>query len=304
MRMFSTGLALTLFALSAHAADLGIPQTPPGVTVEPAQHVASMTGGAGATVAGSFADASGMALYSFAGDTVAGQSACTGDCATGWPALAAPADAVAVGDWSVIARADGGKQWAFRGKPLYRFAKDDKPGEANGKGADNGQWQLATVPMSPDEVPSPAAVTIRSIANAQGDVFVDHRGMTLYTFDGDAAGKSACIDACAKVWVPLKAAELAKPIGDWTVVIRDDGSRQWAFKGRPLYGFSGDGKPGDALGMLADARWHPAAVRKYFLPAAVTVRLNGNNTVLATAGGHDALCPRQVPLQLRQLQRQ
>jgi len=287
MRAFSLSLALALAAASAHATGFAVPQTPPGVTVEPAQHLTAMLNGVPNTnTAGTFADANGLALYTYAGDTVPGQSACAGDCATAWPALAASADAVPAGDWSVVARADGTKQWAYKGKPLYRFAKDTKPGEANGKGADNGQWQAATLSQAPDEVPSPAAVTLRSVGNALGDVLVDNRGMTLYTFDGDTSpGTSACMDACAKVWTPLRAAELAKPIGDWTVVIRGDGSRQWAFKGKPIYGFSGDAKPGDALGMIADSQWHPAALRRYFMPAAVTLRLNGNNTVLATADG-------------------
>jgi predicted lipoprotein with Yx(FWY)xxD motif len=286
MRAALLGAAAALLAVSAHAGGFSVPVTPPGITVEPALHISAMAAGMPATsTQGSFTDANGMALYVYAGDTTPGQSACVGDCATAWPALAAPADAKAVGDWSIVTRADGGKQWAFRGKPLYRSAKDSKPGDATGKGAEGGQWQLAMLPNTPDEVPTPAAIVVKYVPNAVGDVFVDHRGMTLYTFDGDAPGKSACADACARVWQPLKAAELAKPIGDWTVVMRDDGGRQWAFKGKPLYNYSGDGKPGDALGMLADAQWHPAALRSYFLPPAVSVRKNGSEMVLATADG-------------------
>ena len=281
------GAAAVLLSLSAHATGFSVPATPPGVTVEPTLHMSAMAGGMPATsTQGSFTDANGMALYTFAGDTISGQSACAGDCVTAWPALVAPADAKPAGDWSVVSRADGSKQWAFRGKPLYRSAKDTKPGDANGKGSEAGQWQIASLPQAPDEVPTPAAVTVRSVNNALGDVFVDYRGMTLYTFDGDAmSGKSSCSAACEKIWLPLRAAELAKPVGDWTVVVRDDGSRQWAYKGKPLYSFSGDGRPGDALGMMADAQWHPAALRTYFLPAEVTLRLNGNITVLATAEG-------------------
>ena len=205
MLRFSSILALTLAGAAAHATGFGVPETPPGVTVEPALHMTAMANGIPNTnTAGTFADANGMALYTFAGDTTPGQSACVGDCATAWPALAAPADATPVGDWSVVVRADGGKQWAFRGQPLYRSTKDTKPGEVNGKGADNGQWQTASLPQSLDEVPSPAAVTLRAVNNAQGDVFVDNRGMTLYTFDGDTAlGKSACAGACEKIWYPL-----------------------------------------------------------------------------------------------------
>lgn len=289
MRFGTIGiLALTsLMSPTLRAADFGAPATPPGITMEPAIHAAAMQAGLPNSVTqGFFADANGMTLYTFAGDATPGQSACAGGCATSWPAMAAAADAKPAGDWSVVARQDGTKQWAYKGKPLYRSSKDTSPGDANGRGADNGQWQIATIQQSPDDVPSPAAVTVHSVANAQGDVFVDYRGMTLYAFDGDTEpGKSACIGDCAKVWVPLKAAELAKPIGDWSVVRREDGSRQWAFKGAPLYAFSGDRKPGDARGHEADAQFHPAALRHYFMPPEVTKRINGTNAVLATADG-------------------
>jgi predicted lipoprotein with Yx(FWY)xxD motif len=276
-----------LLSVPLHAADFAVPATPPGVTVEPPVHIAAMEAGkAGTAIQGSFADANGLALYSFAGDTVPGQSACNDDCATSWPALAAPAGAKPAGDWSLVARADGTRQWAYKGKPLYRFAKDFKPGESNGKGADGGQWQIAAIQQSPDEVATPAAVTLRPSNNALGDIFVDYRGMTLYTFDGDTVvAQSACTGACAKTWHPLQAAGLAKAIGEWSVVLRADGSRQWAFRGKPLYSYAGDAKAGDARGMVADRQFHPAALRRYFLPPEVTARINGNDMVLATADG-------------------
>jgi len=103
MRSILLGAAATLLAVSAHAGGgFSVPVTPPGVTVEPALHISAMAAGMPATsTQGSFTDANGMALYTYAGDTTPGQSACTGDCATAWPALAAPADAKAVGDWTV-----------------------------------------------------------------------------------------------------------------------------------------------------------------------------------------------------------
>ena len=278
--LICAALGLTTFASPAFASvpDFAAPATPPGVTVEPPIHSAAMQAGLpNSSTTGYFTDANGMTLYVFAGDTAPDP--------TGWPALAAPADAKPAGDWSVIARPDGTKQWAYKGKALYLSAKDKAPGDVNGRAAENGQWQLATLQQAPDEIETPAAVTLKPTNNALGDVFVDYKGMTLYSFDSDDAGKSACAGDCAKVWIPLKAAELAKPVGDWAAVRRDDGSRQWAYKGRPLYSFSGDGKPGDAKGMVADARFHPAAVRRYFTPPEVTARINGGTAVLATADG-------------------
>jgi predicted lipoprotein with Yx(FWY)xxD motif len=188
------------------------------------------------------------------------------------------------GDWSVVARADGARQWAYRGKPLYRSAKDAKPGDTNGGGTD-GKWHVALFAQTPDEVASPAGITLKAMVNAGGDVFVDYRGMTLYVFDGDQDGKSACVDACLKIWTPLAAGELAKPTGDWSIARRADGSRQWAFKGRPVYGFSGDAKSGEANGLYFDRQWHAAALRRYFSPAGIAMRINGGWPVLATADG-------------------
>jgi predicted lipoprotein with Yx(FWY)xxD motif len=255
------------------------------VTVEPAIRGVQMQAGIAPSVTPAFfADGQGMTLYIFSGDKD-GKSACADDCAKDWPAVAAPADAQPSGDWSLAARADGTKQWAYQGHPLYRSAKDTKPGDKNGQGADGGAWQVAALD-SAFGAPIPGAVTVKPVANALGEVFTDYRGMTLYVFDGDtAAGKSACDDACAKTWPPLAAGGLSKPVGDWSIVARDDGIRQWAYKGRPLYGFSGDGKPGDAKGAVVDARWHAAAIRRYFLPAEVRSRLNGGLMVLTSADG-------------------
>jgi predicted lipoprotein with Yx(FWY)xxD motif len=84
-------------------------------------------------------------------------------------------------------------------------------------------------------------------------------GMTLYTFDKDSAGKSACNGACATNWPPLMAGSAAASGGEWTVVTRDDGSKQWAYKGKPLYTWSKDQKPGDKTGDgFANNAWHTA----------------------------------------------
>jgi predicted lipoprotein with Yx(FWY)xxD motif len=93
----------------------------------------------------------------------------------------------------------------------------------------------------------PAGVQSRKLDNGTM-VLADAKGMTLYTFEKDAAGKSACSGNCAKNWPPLAAAADAKPMGDWTIITRDDGSRQWAYKGKPLYGWFKDTKPGETTG--------------------------------------------------------
>ena len=91
-----------------------------------------------------------------------------------------------------------------------------------------------------------------------GNVLVDAAGMTLYTFDRDPLGKSACNAQCAANWPPLVAPAGAKPAGDYTILARDDGRRQWAYKGKPLYVWSKDEKPGDQSGEAFDNVWRVA----------------------------------------------
>jgi predicted lipoprotein with Yx(FWY)xxD motif len=56
--------------------------------------------------------------------------------------LLAATDAKARGDYSIIMRDDGTKQWAYKGKPLYLWIKDSKPGDRTGDGFNNA-WRLA-----------------------------------------------------------------------------------------------------------------------------------------------------------------
>lgn len=91
--------------------------------------------------AGAFVAADGKPLYTFARDTTAGKSVCNAQCATNWPALAAAADAKDDGDWTVVTRDDGSKQWAYKGKPLYTFARDTAGQAATGV---SQMWPLAT----------------------------------------------------------------------------------------------------------------------------------------------------------------
>jgi predicted lipoprotein with Yx(FWY)xxD motif len=93
-------------------------------------------------------------------------------------------------------------------------------------------------------------------AMTKDGVLVDHKGMTLYTFDKDAAGKSACNDKCAENWPPLKADAADKASGKWTAIKRDDGSMQWAYEGKPVYLFKNDKAAGDKTGDGKGDAWH------------------------------------------------
>jgi predicted lipoprotein with Yx(FWY)xxD motif len=85
-------------------------------------------------------------------------------------------------------------------------------------------------------------------------VLVNAAGMTVYTFDKDSAGKSACNGPCAEAWpVVTPSANVAAP---YSVVTRDDGSKQLAYQGKPLYLFKKDVKAGDRNGDNFKDVWH------------------------------------------------
>lgn len=85
----------------------------------------------------------GMTLYTFDKDAAnSGKSVCNGPCATNWPPLFAMDGDMASGDYGIVTRDDGKKQWAYKGKPLYYWIKDQKAGDKTGDGF-NGVWRIA-----------------------------------------------------------------------------------------------------------------------------------------------------------------
>jgi len=110
-----------------------------------------------------------------------------------------------------------------------------------------------------------AALTLPGLAFAaepameKDGMLTDHNGMVLYTFAKDADGKSMCNDKCAANWPPLMAEANDKSMGKWSVITRDDGTKQWAYHGKPLYTFVMDKKAGDMTGEgKMDGAWKVA----------------------------------------------
>ena len=104
------------------------------------------------------------------------------------------------------------------------------------------------------------AVQASGPAKVSDGVLTGSNGMTLYTFDKDLAGsgKSACNGPCANNWPPLFVVEGESASGDYSIVVRDDGKKQWAYKGKPLYHWAKDQKAGDKTGDGFNNVWRVA----------------------------------------------
>jgi len=103
-----------------------------------------------------------------------------------------------------------------------------------------------------------ASTAITTGNTALGTVLTNGKGLTLYTFDKDTAGISNCYDMCAANWPPLEASAKARPQDEFGIIIRADGTRQWAHKGQPLYLWFKDAAAGDTTGDGVKGVWHVA----------------------------------------------
>jgi len=85
---------------------------------------------------------------------------------------------------------------------------------------------------------------------AKGSYLTDFQGITLYTLDKDTTGVSNCTGSCATAWPPYTSGATAQSTfpTNITVITRADGSKQFAWKGMPLYYFASDTKAGQITG--------------------------------------------------------
>ncbi|QGV77399.1 SCO0930 family lipoprotein [Streptomyces ficellus] len=225
-------------------------------------------------------DSEGLTLYRFDKDTPnPPKSNCEGDCAKAWPVVAAdgakpPAgvDASLMGE---VTRADGTKQLTIDGWPMYRYAKDTKPGETKGQGV-GGTWFAAApdgkkAALGGDEGAAeeqdgggaPADLAGLSVRKDPklGEVVVDKNGMTVYRFEKDSAWpmKTACTGECLEKWPVVAPVDKNDTEGinlkGYTVFNRPDGIKQQTIDCWPLYTFAGDKKPGDTNGQGVGGTW-------------------------------------------------
>lgn len=225
-------------------------------------------------------DSEGFTLYRFDNDTAEPpKSNCVGECEKAWPVVAAGdvkaaagTDASKIGE---VTRADGTKQLTLGGWPMYRYAKDTNPGDANGQGV-GGTW-FASAPDGKKAAPGAAGGDAAGGSEADlaglsvrkdpklGEIVVDSKGMTVYRFKKDSAWpmKTACTGACLEKWPVVAPVDKNDTEGiikkGFVTFDRPDGIKQQTIDCWPIYTFAGDTKPGDTNGQGVGGTWYAVA---------------------------------------------
>ena len=93
---------------------------------------------------------------------------------------------------------------------------------------------------------------------SKGNYMADPNGMTLYTYSKDIANKSNCNNNCLAVWPAYFINATDKPSypANINVIARPDGSKQFTWKGMPLYYYTQDKTAGDIKGDGVGGLWH------------------------------------------------
>lgn len=210
------------------------------------------------------ADGQGRALYRYNGDVKDIADVCaTPACKGRFVPVPAPELARPIGTFAPLTRGDGVIQWTYGGKPLFTFDGDLDPGAVRGRGL-SARWEPVVVAAHF----KPESVGLIALPG-RGTIWATSAGMTVYRRDahhhiasgrgiarsdlpaptaGLSIGTKGCDAACLKTWQPLTAAADAVPSGYWGIYTRDDGARQWAYKGYALYTYTNDKAPHDIKG--------------------------------------------------------
>jgi predicted lipoprotein with Yx(FWY)xxD motif len=214
--------------------------------------------------------AEGFSVYYSDGDS-AERSHCEADCADAWIPILGPASVHPHGEWTLVQRATGLQQWAFRHHPLYRYRLDAD--QHRFTGGDIPGWHNVFTQRAPAP---PAEFTVQD--TSAGQVLADRHGMSIYTYfcgeDGldqlgcDHPNESQVYrlamcgggdpERCVRTFPYVIAADDARSTSrSWSVLLIEPKSgrrakpgepgalRVWAYRDRPVYLYAGDHQPGD-----------------------------------------------------------
>lgn len=170
-----------------------------------------------------------------------------------------------------VKRPDGKWQVTLAGWPLYRYAKDQSPGDTEGQGV-GGTW-YAAAPTGKKAAPVKKENDNRwkgwTVVKARQDpklgmILTDGKGRTLYRFDKDTdkPPTTTCFGSCKKAWPPvvfngfkkLKVEGVSKKLVDF-IERKDDGECQLTIDGWPMYYYEKDEQPGETKGQGVGGVW-------------------------------------------------
>jgi predicted lipoprotein with Yx(FWY)xxD motif len=196
-------------------------------------------------------------------------------CVESWPPLLASERDKPVDDWTVIQRPDGLRQWAFRGKAVYRSILDQAPGDVNGH-TTGPSGRQGYMPLT-RSLGLPPGITTRM--TQWGRVLAPGEGSgILYVQDGaPQAQRASCDVVCRSTWKPVLAPAGIEVKGDWSAVSTGRGVQQWAYRGQALF----------AAARLRESIHDPPMEAQGWLPAVYRPRpaAPSDITVTTTAAG-------------------
>jgi predicted lipoprotein with Yx(FWY)xxD motif len=248
--------ACCLFAVtvsSAQAAE-NRGQTPPGITVKVTGYGPIFTSASGATLYTRDDDTPGISRcnnvqlteYRTSGSNNFPMPApeIKKTCQEKMPPVLASSSSQPFGEWSIIKRDDGTRQWAYKGNALYSSAAH---AFVVSDGNERRGFRLAVAPKSFIGVPDEFGFEKTNI----GLALADAGGRTIYAFKNS---KTVCQGICQQKWRSVPAPLAAKKAAghDWSAVERESSRKVWLYKGKALYTFSGDEEPGDVNGNGVD----------------------------------------------------
>jgi predicted lipoprotein with Yx(FWY)xxD motif len=208
-------------------------------------------------------DGDGRTLYRFTRDTLNSSSACYNRCATVWPPLLVADGNPVAGEGldggllGVLTRTDGTRQVMYNGMPLYYYQNDAAAGDTKGQYLNDAWFVVKPNTTTVGNQP----VSLRAAQHATlGPMLTDGQGRALYLFTRDSANLSVCYERCATVWPPLLVGDVAVSLegigGALSIFRRNDGNRQVAYEGKPLYYYASDAAPGDTKGQGVGNVWY------------------------------------------------
>ena len=116
----------------------------------------------------------------------------------------------------------------------------------------------ASSPAATGGASSIVTVSLATVSGIPGKALVGSNGRTLYLFQADKSGTSACAGACAAAWPPFTVTGTPKAGSGVSqsllgTITRPDGTMQLTYNGHPLYYFTADTAGGTAHGQAVRA---------------------------------------------------